>query len=69
MAHHSLIISDQGRSVDTTNRRLVRPMAWFRVLVPIFKRGRLWQPQERIQLDPDTGARATEQGDVAQDDN
>jgi len=68
MAHHQLVISDRGGSVDKIRRTVTRPAAWFRVLRPMFKRGRLWEPTERIQLDPDTGARAATRGDVTPDD-
>jgi hypothetical protein len=67
MAHHQLVISDRGTSADRMQRTVTRPKAWFRVVRPMFKRGRAWQPGERIQLDPDTGERAADRGDVTPD--
>lgn len=54
MVAYHVIVEDGSEIVDTTHQEWTTELPTYRVLSPIFKNGREFQPDEIIKMDPNT---------------
>jgi hypothetical protein len=68
MTHHDIDIADASGLEEGLGSAPEPQRETYRVVNPLFKRGKLYKRKSKIELDPDTAARFIETGDIEEID-